>query len=47
MNKLNILFIIIFSIIYILWLVFVINQCYDIYKIKKNIKIQIKENTQN
>lgn len=40
MNKLNILFIIIFSIISIWWLVFVINQCYDIYKIKKNIKLQ-------
>ncbi len=40
MNKLNILFIIIFSILFIWWLVFLIHQCYDIYKIKKNIKLQ-------
>ncbi len=37
MNKLNILFIIIFSILFIWWLVFLIHQCYDI---KKNIKLQ-------
>ena len=40
MNKLNILFITIFSIIFIWWLIFIIYQFYDIYKIKKNIKLQ-------
>ena len=40
MNKSNILFIIIFSILFIWWLLFIIHEFYDIYKIKKNIKLQ-------
>lgn len=40
MNKLNILFITIFSILFIWQLLFVIHQFYKIYKIKKDIKLQ-------
>ena len=36
MNKSNILFITILSILFISWLLFVIHQFYDIYKIKKS-----------